>query len=161
MKMCRAQPSRAPHPLPTPCYDSAVDPLQRKDDGHLPDEFESESETLVAVLSGAVRKGEWEPRERIRVFALMGGAELDFREAVMLEGVTEVSIFAMMGGVNILVPPDIDVQSEGFGLMGGFTHLGHRAEEADAPLLRIKGLAVMGGVDVKVKKEKKKWFGKK
>jgi hypothetical protein len=147
--------------LPTSCYDSAVDPLQRKDDAQLPEEFEPESETLVAVLSGAVRKGEWEPRERVRVFALMGGAELDFREAVLLEGVTEVLVFALMGGVNILVPPDINVQSQGFGFMGGFTHLDHRSEDADAPLLRIRGLAVMGGVDVKVKKEKKTWFGKK
>jgi len=145
------------------CYDSAVDPLQSQDEVHLrevPEEFEPESETLVAVLSGAVRRGEWEPRERVRVLALMGGAELDFREAVMLEGLTEVTVFALMGGVNILVPPDINVRSEGFGLMGGFTHLGHRSDDPEAPTLRIKGLALMGGVDVKVKKEKKKWFGK-
>ncbi len=36
--------------------------------------------------------------------------------------------------------------------MGGFKHLSRRSDDEGAPLLVIKGLAVMGGVDIKVKK---------
>ena len=81
----------------------------------------------------------------------MGGVELDFREADLLEGVTEVIILAVMGGVKFVVPPDLDVDANGFGLMGGFQSLSRRSGGRDAPMLRVKGLAVMGGVNIKVK----------
>jgi len=107
---------------------------------------------VLAVLGGASRKGAWEPPAYLRVTAVMGGVELDFREADLLEGETIVEVFALMGGVTIVVPPHVDVQSSGTGLLGGFTALSHRAKEDDVPLLRIEGTAVMAGVDVKVKK---------
>jgi hypothetical protein len=41
----------------------------------------------------------------------------------------------------------------GAGFMGGFAHsgVGDAPAEPDAPVLRIRGLAVMGGVDVQVR----------
>ncbi len=108
-------------------------------------------DTVIAVMSGAVRKGQWEPAGRFRVLAVMGGVELDFRDADMLDGTTEIDVLAIMGGCKIVVPPDVAVEVTGSGFMGGFTHLRHRPPEHDAPLIRIKGLAVMGGVEVKVK----------
>ena len=110
-----------------------------------------ETERIVAIMSGAERKGHWEPAPQISVFAFWGGAKLDFREAELLEGETVLNIFALMGGVTLLVPRDIDVEVEGSGIMGGFTHLSQRADDENAPLLRITGLAVMGGVEIKVK----------
>ncbi len=107
---------------------------------------------VVAVLGGSSRKGSWEPPARLRVLALMGGVELDFREANLLEGETVVEVLAVMGGVSIVVPPDVDVEASGTGFLGGFVGVSNQAKEADAPLLRIQGLAVLGGVDVKVKK---------
>jgi len=107
---------------------------------------------VVAILGGSARKGQWEPPAYLRVLAVMGGVELDFREAELYEGETVVDILAIMGGVNIIVPPDIDVETSGLGLMGGFASFSNRAEETGAPLLRIKGTAIMGGVEVKLKK---------
>ena len=103
-------------------------------------------------MGGSVRKGTWEPPETLQAFALMGGIELDFREAALLEGTTEVQVFALMGGIQIIVPDDIDVEVNGFGFMGGFDHVSQHVPEPGRPLLRIKGLAVMGGVSVKVKR---------
>ncbi len=114
-------------------------------------EDDDDVDTVVAVMSGAVRKGQWEPAGRFRVLAIMGGVELDFRDADMLDGTTEVTVLAIMGGCKIVVPPDVAVDVNGSGFMGGFSHLRHRPPEPDAPLIRIRGLAVMGGVEVKVK----------
>ena len=114
-------------------------------------EDDDDVDTVVAVMSGAVRKGQWEPAGRFRVLAVMGGVELDFRDADMLDGTTEVTVLAIMGGCKIVVPPDVAVDVNGSGFMGGFSHLRHRPPDQDAPLIRIKGLAVMGGVEVKVK----------
>ena len=80
----------------------------------------------------------------------MGGVELDFREADLLDE-TDVVVFACMGGIKITVPDDIDVEVNGIGFMGGFEHVSRHEPDADRPRLRIRGLALMGGVSVKVK----------
>jgi hypothetical protein len=110
-----------------------------------------EQGTILAILSGTRRKGVWEPPERLRVLSLMGGVELDFREAEFLDGVTEVVVLAVMGGVAIVAPPGVDVEADGVGFMGDFTHLTHRSPHPDSPVLRIRGFSLMGGVSVKVK----------
>ena len=115
-------------------------------------DLDADEGSVVAVLGGSARKGSWEPPARLRVLAVMGGVELDFREADLYEGETVVDVLAIMGGVSIIVPPDIDVEASGLGFMGGFGSLSHHAEDAGAPLLRIGGTAVMGGVEIKVKK---------
>ena len=106
---------------------------------------------ILACMGGSVRKGPWEPPETLYCLSLMGGIDLDFREAALLEGVTEVIVLAIMGGAKITVPDDVDVEVNGIGLMGGFEHVSHHPPGDDRPLIRVKGLALMGGVSVKVK----------
>lgn len=106
-----------------------------------------------AIMAGTVRKGRWRPPSTVAAVAIMGGVELDFRDAVLEEGVTEVNCFAFMGGIEVTVPPDVNVDSHGFALMGGFeqnAELETRAT-ADAPTIRINGFALMGGVEITVK----------
>ena len=108
---------------------------------------------VVAIMSGIARKGVWTVPRHLHVLAVMGGADLDFREAQFGPGVTTVTIFATMGGVKIIVPSGLRVESDGFALMGGFDHSGGSPASSDpsAPMLRISGLAIMGGVDIKVR----------
>jgi hypothetical protein len=109
-------------------------------------------DTVVAIMGGATRKGRWTPARTSLVLSIMGGTQLDFREALLGPGVTEVKAFAMMGGVEIVVPPGIHVESRGIGIMGGFDHLTEYHEsDLDAPTLRITGLAMMGGVEITVR----------
>jgi hypothetical protein len=112
-----------------------------------------ENGVVLAVMGAAERKGAWLPPRQLTVLAVMGGVELDFREARFSPGITDVNIFAMMGGVEITVSPDVRVEMNGAGLMGGFGHSGGRDLPADpnAPVLRIRGLAIMGGVDLKAR----------
>ena len=109
--------------------------------------------TIVSIMGGTSRKGAWTPPRHLHVLAVMGGAELDFREARFGPGTTTVTIFAAMGGVEIIVPPGLQVESEGIAIMGGFEHHGGTlsAPDPSAPVLRIGGLALVGGVDVKMR----------
>jgi hypothetical protein len=111
---------------------------------------EPETETVLSILGGSARRGVWEPAERVRAIAVLGGAQLDFRDAVLLEGVTEVHVVAVLGGVEIRVPADVEVEVSGIGILGGFPPLRHRGGGGDGPRLHIRGVAVLGGVDVKV-----------
>lgn len=107
------------------------------------------SQTLVAVMGGVERKGSWVPARRTRVFACMGGAMLDFREARLGPGITEVAIACLMGGVEILVPPGVIVEADGMAVMGGFSHKTPTfGTDPNTPVLRITGIALMGGVDI-------------
>ena len=108
---------------------------------------------IVGILGGPSRKGNWVPPRHLRSVAFWGGVDLDFREARMGPGVTEVSAFAMMGGVKIIVPSDLQVECTGIGIMGGFdcSDEVRRVSDPDAPILKINGVAIMGGVDVKVR----------
>jgi hypothetical protein len=109
-----------------------------------------EKQTVVAIMGGASRKGGWVHARRIRVVTVMGGAEIDLREVALPPGVTELKIFSFMGGAEVIVPPDLAVQMDGFSFMGGFEQMQRApvAPEPDAPLLRISGMVMMGGVAV-------------
>ena len=112
-----------------------------------------DNQIVVGFMSGPSRKGNWIPPRHLWSAAVMGGVELDFREARMGPGVTEISVFAMMGGVEIIVPPDLQVESGGIGIMGAFecSEEVRRVHDPDAPILKINGLAIMGGAEVAVR----------
>lgn len=113
----------------------------------------SERQIIVGIMGGAEKKGVWTPARQTFVVALMGGVELDFREARMPPGVTEVVIFAVMGGAEIIVPPGVHIDMNGFAFMGGFGQTGYAPPPLDpnAPVLRIGGFALMGGVEVNIR----------
>lgn len=113
----------------------------------------AERQFIVGIMGGAEKKGVWTPARETVVIAFMGGAELDFREARMPPGVTEINIFAVMGGAEIIVPPGVHVDLNGFAIMGGFGQSGYAPPPTDpnAPVLRIGGFACMGGVEVNVR----------
>jgi hypothetical protein len=105
----------------------------------------------IAIMSGARRKGWWVlPRSYVAV-AIMGGVELDLREASFSEPEVTVCAYTLMGGIQITVPDDIEVDVSGFACMGGFDHHASGPGVPGAPRVRVIGCAVMGGVEVKRK----------
>lgn len=110
-------------------------------------------QTLIAVLGGTSRKGQWRPAQKLRLLSVLGGMELDFREAAMVPGITELRITAVLGGVHIIVPPHLAVEMDGMAIMGGFEHSERAPAQPDPerPILRIHGLAVCGGVHIETR----------
>ncbi|MCU0618067.1 MAG: DUF1707 domain-containing protein [Gemmatimonadaceae bacterium] len=114
-------------------------------------------QALMAVMGGVERKGGWVVPRQLRIICVMGGVELDFREAQFADGVTEIEITAIMGGVEMLLPAGVRVETVGVGFMGGFSVKNPEADPGPgAPLLRISGLAALGGVEGSMKKLRKK-----
>ena len=108
--------------------------------------------SFFALMSGVVRRGTWTVPARIRAFACMGGIGLDLREATLTAPVTDIYVFALMGGVEIVVPPDVRLETDGFAIMGGFEDQLEEPASRDpnVPLIRVHGLAIMGGVEARV-----------
>lgn len=112
------------------------------------------SKFSVAILSGARRKGRWVvPRNYVGV-AVMGGIELDLREAQFSEPEVTIHAYTLMGGIEITVPEDVDVDVSGIAFMGGFDHNASGPGVPGAPRVRVIGFALMGGVDVRRKPQK-------
>lgn len=108
--------------------------------------------TFFALMSGVLRRGNWVVPAKSRAIAFMGGVSLDLREATLTAPVTDIYIFAMMGGVEIIVPPHVRLESDGFAIMGGFEDqlTEPSSRDPDAPLVRVHGIAIMGGVEARV-----------
>lgn len=115
-----------------------------------------EHQSVFALLGGSTRRGNWEPAARIDCTAIMGGVNLDLREADLIEGTTTIRCFAFWGGINIIVPPDVDVEADGTGIAGGFDHMDYRAPDSAVPTVRVEGVALMGGVTIRVKERRKR-----
>ncbi|CAL9430756.1 putative protein [Nocardiopsis dassonvillei] len=117
---------------------------------------EPTSRSAIAVMGGADRSGSWVVPENFVAFALMGGVELDLREARFTARETTIWTCTVMGGIGIIVPDDIQVRVHGLPIMGGFGVEEGTPSVVDpgAPVVHVRGLAVMGGVGVEYRKRK-------
>jgi Domain of unknown function (DUF1707)/Cell wall-active antibiotics response 4TMS YvqF len=109
------------------------------------------SKFSIAIMSGARRAGRWVLPRTYTAVAVMGGVELDLREAQFSEPEVTIHAYTVMGGIEITVPEDIDVDVSGIAFMGGFDHNASGPGVPGAPRVRVLGFAFMGGVDVRRK----------
>lgn len=111
---------------------------------------------IIAIFSGASRKGVWHPDPVINVLTVFGGAEIDFRDAIMPGKEVVLRATTVLGGVEVTVPPEMRVVDNGIAILGGRDIAGNADESAspDAPVLRIEGTCVLGGVEVKRRSRK-------
>jgi Domain of unknown function (DUF1707)/Cell wall-active antibiotics response 4TMS YvqF len=114
----------------------------------------------VAIMSGATRRGSWVVPRDYTAVAMMGGVQLDLRDAKFSQREVTIRAFALMGGIEIIVPDDVAVVVDGVGIMGGFDdstgdrNTGDLAAGPGQPVVRVTGLAFWGGVEVKQKRRK-------
>ncbi|WP_221355851.1 DUF1707 SHOCT-like domain-containing protein [Streptomyces beigongshangae] len=103
----------------------------------------------VAVMSGFERKGHWTVPHAFHSVAFWGGVTLDLREADFAAGEVVINCVAIMGGVNVVVPPGVEVVVRGIGFMGGFDHReGGVPGDPGAPRVVVTGFAFWGGVGI-------------
>ncbi|MDZ7640019.1 MAG: DUF5668 domain-containing protein [Bryobacterales bacterium] len=110
----------------------------------------------VAMFGGVVKIVQTQNFRGGDLFAMFGGIEVNLRKARLAAGGPVVlNATAIMGGVELRVPDDWFIVNKGLGLLGGYSDSRRFIEtESGAPAdqsrtLIIRGLALMGGVDVK------------
>lgn len=113
------------------------------------------SKFSVAVMSGARRMGHWVVPATYVSVAVMGGVELDLRDAQFAAAEVTLHAYTVMGGIQIIVPEDVEVDVSGLAFMGGFDHHASGPGVPGAPRVRVLGFALMGGVEVRRKARRK------
>jgi hypothetical protein len=112
---------------------------------------------IVAIMGGGNLRGRWLAGRKLTSVAIMGGGEIDLRNAVLTEGELHITIFSFMGGVNVVVPPGVEVSTSGFALMGGNdTHVPPQDLSPGARQVHVRAISIMGGSDVKMKRRDRK-----
>ncbi|MGW2229734.1 DUF1707 SHOCT-like domain-containing protein [Streptomyces formicae] len=109
---------------------------------------EASSTMGFAFWSGFSRKGGWVVGRVFTAFTMWGGGEIDLREARFTEREVEIRCFTIMGGMQVIAPPDLTVVVKGFGIMGGFDDKATGEGTPGSPRVVVKGFALMGGVGV-------------
>jgi hypothetical protein len=105
---------------------------------------------VVGVFSGARRSGPWRPAEPTRAVAVFGSCQLDLT-AMDLAPVTELEVFAVFGGIEVLVPEGVRVDLGGFALFGGRDDKTSAYSRPHGPVVRVDCRAVFGGVTVRTR----------
>lgn len=107
----------------------------------------------VGIMGGSERTGKWVVARNHVAIGFWGGATIDLRDAIFTSEETTITCFGVMGGVEVIVPPELEIEINGIGFMGGFgsdgksqalPELGRTA----GPKVRINGLGFMGGVGI-------------
>ena len=110
---------------------------------------------VVSFLSSNEREGRWELPRHFRALAVLGNVELDLRDAVIGIGVSVIEAVAVLGNIEITVPPDVTVESDGDSLLGSFVvkYKGRvsGAEAIGLRTVRITGTAYASSIEITVK----------
>lgn len=113
------------------------------------DEGVSDDSTLnlTAVMGGFERRNNSRDFRGGKITTIMGGCELDLRQADIRESAT-LEVFAIWGGISLKVPETWSVRLEGMPIMGGFSDETRPVAGATKRLI-IRGSVIMGGVEIK------------
>lgn len=99
-----------------------------------------------AVFSGCDMSCDGEVFEGAELTAVFGGVDCDLRNAI-IEKDCAVQVSAIFGGIDILVPDNINVKVSSNSIFGGVSN--KTAVHQNAPTLYVRGTCMFGGVEIK------------
>ena len=80
--------------------------------------------------------------------AVFGAMKLDLRKAIIKEDVM-INASAVFGGIEIIVPEDVAVETKSNSIFGGVSNKKDSAPKKGAPTVYVNGMALFGGIEIK------------
>ncbi|MES2901684.1 MAG: DUF5668 domain-containing protein [Pseudomonadota bacterium] len=102
---------------------------------------------VTVLLAGMERSVTSKDFDGGEVSAIMGGCELDLRDASM-QGDAVINVFVVMGGITLRIPPDWTVELNGTPIMGSLDEKTIAPKDTSKRLI-IRGYVILGGVEVR------------
>ncbi len=110
-------------------------------------ESKNEFENITATFSDQKVEKEKENFKGANLDAVFGGITLDLREA-NLEEETFIEASAIFGGINIIVPKDVNVKVKSTSIFGGVSNKNKKKEE-NKKIIYINSICLFGGLEIK------------
>lgn len=106
--------------------------------------------SLVTLFGNRRQVGRWRLAGALRARALFGDLYLDLREVVVADEVVEISAVTLFGNLCIDVPEGVEVELEGFDLLGDRElRLAAVPRRPGTPLIRVRAHGLLGDVYVR------------
>lgn len=139
--------SQSHHAAPLPSQRTSPTPQHHIAEDSTP---RPEHSRLVGLLGGVERSGVWTVPRNLTLVAVFGGVELDFRECTFPPGVTTITAYTCFGGVEMKLPEHVRVINDAAGILGEVSSK-HQAKDLppDAPVVKVKGIGVLGEVEIR------------
>lgn len=102
-----------------------------------------------AFMGGFKRSNDSQDFRGGEATAIMGGCEIDLRKASIKDEEVVMTLFSVMGGIEIWVPEDWKVILQGVPILGGFEDKTRPSGADSNKRLIVRGYAIMGGVEIK------------
>jgi hypothetical protein len=110
---------------------------------------DSDTFALVAAMDGVDFASRADALAAGSGTAVAGGIEIDLTEASLADTAT-LALTAVMGGIDVVVPPEWRVEMSSSVFMGGTDNLTDPDATADdAPLLLVDARAYLGGIAIR------------
>lgn len=104
---------------------------------------------LVGVFGDVRRSGRFALGSSTKAVMVFGDIVLDLREADLPAGASEIEVYSMFGDLKLIVPPDVEVDLQGFTVFG--EHRNNRGQSPSTIRRRVTVRAYGMFGDVKVK----------
>ena len=104
-------------------------------------------DSQVAVFSGSDRTYDNESFAGANIIAVFGGADLDLRKA-KIEKDAVIKAFCLFGGIDIIVPKDVQVKTQSGFIFGGISDDREGKEAKGKYTLYVDAAGGFGGVNI-------------
>jgi hypothetical protein len=112
---------------------------------------------LLGVFGGGDRRGRWRVAERVVVVNILGGADLDLREATLASPEVRITVISLFGGSDIIVPEGVHAELSSFALFGADDlRLEGPEPPPGAPVVHVRTVSIFGGTDVKTRRGRRR-----
>ena len=103
---------------------------------------------IMAAMAGVSRRINSRDFKGGAATAVMGGCELDLRDATIQGGPAEIELFSFWGGIELRVPQEWDVQVKGTAIMGAYEDKTAGIGDGSQVLI-VTGTIFMAGVEIR------------
>jgi cell wall-active antibiotic response 4TMS protein YvqF len=107
---------------------------------------------VTAFLSAQSRAGDWILPRLFRAVSFWGSVTIDLTNARFGPGISKIEVVAIMGSIEVFVPPDVRLECDGDAIVGSFDTRGQKWSRPveGAPTIHVTGTAYLGSVEVVV-----------
>ena len=128
---------------------SSSSPSDSPRPGSMPNTEVSEHASLFSLLSSSRRRWGQTIFRSAETTCIMGGCELDLRDALLAsDGTAHIEALILMGGLKLFVPPNWTVVTHATAFMGGIDDKTRGVPSATSQHLIIDGTVMMGGIEI-------------